>query len=589
MYNRGLFWSAIIRSLLALRRDQQWESEAHEGAIGEIAKLENGRVDLNAVDQILYQLIPQEHVPHIGNSLAGYLDFNKMGNFTVLLTSLRTIHEVLETLSEHYQLLLGNKSYVKYEVKEEVKLSCPAHEYLAVREIEIYFLFIVCRHLAGRKFDFNAIQLPAPPPLRLVSALSKATITNSDGNITLTFNPMWLNQTSFYHSAQLVKMLKERLASLENISLKTKLHTTFSHSEKPARIRIDWVAEVLGTTESSLRKQLRQETLSFNNILKSYIHELSSHHLLAGKKSETIAELLGFSDRRTFERSFKEYSGISAGQVRQLGSRLRFHRGNNHLINVVDNLPPLPDTIAELIALDHERATVERVVSIIEQDPIFYAHIMSKASRAVFGSVPKTLHQAVGRNLGVSNIKHLAVVFAAQQLLTMQCRHPDVHKLTDAMLLSLTLYQSAFAFDQAEDEDEVTRQMLVFGLLSLFIVFHEECMFVEGTMHKWDVATNFAEFSESLNKEFGVCLYGATTLMLLRWGFKSSANHRLWKLCKESTIEENEINRQILICHNLAFSATAFTDKAKVIEILASLKAEQKSRLLSALERWQTL
>nr|WP_246261200.1 HDOD domain-containing protein [Alteromonas ponticola] len=342
-------------------------------------------------------------------------------------------------------------------------------------------------------------------------------------------------------------------------------------------------------SESNLRKQLRQENVSFSGVLKNFIHELSSHHLLSGKKNESTADLLGFSDRRAFERSFKEFSGISAGQVRQLGSRLRFHRGNHHLIDVVDNLPPLPNTISQLVSLDNKNATVERVVNIIEQDPIFHAHIMSKASRAVFGSSPKNLQQAVGRNLGVSNIKHLAVVFATQQLLTLQCRHPDVQKLTDAMLLSLTLYQCAFVTDSEQINDEIVKQMLLFGLLSLFIVFHDECILVDGTMQKWETASNFAEFSHALNAEFGICLYGATTLMLLRWGFKSTANHQLWKLCKDATIDDDGIYRHVRLCHNLAFSATCYAGKANPEQLVADLEDQQQSKLLNLLEKWQGL
>nr|WP_269468717.1 HDOD domain-containing protein [Alteromonas sp. ASW11-130] len=321
-------------------------------------------------------------------------------------------------------------------------------------------------------------------------------------------------------------------------------------------------------------------------MLKSYIHERSSHHLLSGKKSEETAAILGFSDRRAFERSFKEFSGIGAGQLRQLGNRLRFHKGNNHLVDVVDNLPPLPNTITQLVNLDSQSATIESVVKIIEQDPIFHAHIMSKASRGVFGSSPKNLQQAIGRNLGISTIKHLAVVFAAQQLLTLQCRHPDVQKLTDAMLLSLALYQKTFILKPSDENAEIVKQMLLFGLLSLFIVFHDECLFVEGTIQKWENANSFAEFSESINAEFGVCLYGATTLMLLRWGFKSTANHRLWKLCKEITIEGDDVNHHILLCHNLAFSTMGFRNKTNVEELIKGLKAEQQSRLLSVLEKW---
>ncbi len=589
MYNRGLFWAAIIRSLLAMRRDQNCESSSHSHAIKEIANLENGHLNPSSLTNILDRLMPDDSHERTGKSLAGYLDFNKMGNFVVLLTSLRNISEVLETLSRYPQLFLGENSQFKYSIQNEVTLSWRCNTLSKYHEVEAYFLFILFRHLSGRQFDFDKITLPSKQSLNLMSALSNAHINQSEESIAIAFDPKWLKQTSFFYSAQLVKMLTEGLDNLENLPLKKRLLSIFNKSDAPARVRIDWVASELDTTETNLRRQLRQENVSFSSILKSYIHDISCHNLLSGKKSEATASLLGYSDRRAFERSFKEFSGISAGQVRQLGNRLRFQKGNSHLIDVVDNLPPLPHTITQLVNMDNETATVDKVVSIIEQDPIFQAHIMSKASRAVFGSSPKNLHQAVGRNLGVSSIKHLAVVFAAQQLLTLQCRHSDVQKLTDAMLLSQILYQKVFGLNQTNADTEVTKQVLLFGLLSLFIVFHEECVFVEGTMQKWESSTCFNDFTDKMLDEFGVCLYGATTLMLLRWGFKSSAIQQLWRLCKVSAVEEDEVNQHIKLCHNIAFSAIGFNTMADIDEMISRLTADQQSRLSNVLTQWQDI
>ena len=351
-------------------------------------------------------------------------------------------------------------------------------------------------------------------------------------------------------------MLAGNLDTSNDLPLKQQVKEAFLKAPSPARIRSEWVATQLGQTESAFRRQLRQESISFSALLKEYIHDQSCHRLLSGEKTEDTAAHLGFSDRRSFERSFKEHAGISAGQLRQLGNRLRFQKGNGNLINVVENLPPLPNSIQSLLNMDCETMTLADVVSLIEKDPIFQAHVMSKASRAVYGSVPKNLEQAIGRNLGLGNIRNLAVIFAAQQLLTSQCRFDKVNLLTDAMLLSLTIFQRLFGFNRLnEDQTEQVKQLLLFGTLSLFLIFHDECLFSDGAVTHWDESASFDVFLNRINDEYGVCLYGATSLMLLRWGFNSAVNQQLWKLCSnDENGNSDSLTGQITLCHTIAFN-----------------------------------
>ena len=203
--------------------------------------------------------------------------------------------------------------------------------------------------------------------------------------------------------------------------------------------------------------------------------------------------------------------------------------------------------------------SLSQVVSIIETDPIFHAHVMGKASRASFGRTPDSLEQAIGRNLGLGNIKNIAVIFSAQQLLTAQSRFRDVTLLTDAMLLSDRVYTDTFGQPEDNAESIQTRQLLLFGLLSLLIVFHSDCLYVEGALQHWEQADNFAQFAQDIKTNYGICLYGATSLMLLRWGFTSNINQQLWKLCHAGN--DTRITPQqyrIVATHDLTVTALFF-------------------------------
>nr|WP_252728252.1 helix-turn-helix domain-containing protein [Alteromonas sp. C1M14] len=385
-------------------------------------------------------------------------------------------------------------------------------------------------------------------------------------------------------------MLVGTLEETDDLPLKQRVKAAFQRASSPARIRAEWVASELGQTESAFRRQLRQESISFSALLKEFIHDQSCHLLLSGIKTDDAAAQLGFADRRSFERSFKEHTGISAGQLRQLGSRLRFQKGNGNLVEVVENLPPLPNSIQRLLNMNEEEMTLAKVVSLVERDPIFQAHIMSKASRAIYGTLPKNLEHAIGRNLGLGNIRHLAVIFAAQQLLTSQCRFPKILQLTDSMLLSSELFNTLFGFKKfSDDETEQIKQLLLFGTLSLFLVFHDECLFADGALTNWEETDSFATFIQCINDQYGICLYGATSLMLLRWGFNSAVNQQLWKLCNPDLSNALQtVPEQIRFCHDMAFSTLTKNDGVPKVAPECVLTAEQAEDLATLISKWET-
>ena len=559
MQYHGFFWSAVIRALLSLRRDNGLDNEYDTTMLESVTQIENEKMDDDGLASILHSLCPANEYETIGRSLIGYFDFNKMSNLVVYLTASKHIDDALHVLGKHYHYILGNSAALTVKTDgNETCLRFQPSSHPVLTEFRCYFLLALCRHLAGRKFDFTTVTLPpsGEQPVSLLRPVSSGDIRHEGVVVCLVFDNKWCKQASFYYSQSIKKMLAGNLDTSNDLPLKQQVKEAFLKAPSPARIRSEWVATQLGQTESAFRRQLRQESISFSALLKEYIHDQSCHRLLSGEKTEDTAAHLGFSDRRSFERSFKEHAGISAGQLRQLGNRLRFQKGNGNLINVVEDLPPLPNSIQTLLNMDCETMTLADVVSLIEKDPIFQAHVMSKASRAVYGSVPKNLEQAIGRNLGLGNIRNLAVIFAAQQLLTSQCRFEKVNLLTDAMLLSLTIFQRLFGFNRLnEDQTEQVKQLLLFGTLSLFLIFHDECLFSDGAVTHWDESASFDVFLNRINDEYGVCLYGATSLMLLRWGFNSAVNQQLWKLCSnDENGNSDSLTGQITLCHTIAFN-----------------------------------
>ncbi|MCU7555094.1 helix-turn-helix domain-containing protein [Alteromonas sp. ASW11-19] len=577
----GIYWSAIVRSLLSLRRDAAHQDQADERALLMLEALEQGGITDAELSALLTSLCPASLYNTISRSLIGYLDFNKMGTLAVYLSAAKNIDEMLITLRQHQLRWFHTRCGLDFRMEGDVvHLSWAAGNCALTDILHAYVLLGMCRHLAGRHFCFESMHAPQPALARhLLGELSDSPI-HEDNQIAMTFATHWLTTPSYYYNAQIKHALAGALANEPLVSLKARVEEIFEQVANPARLRLESVAGALGMSEAAFRRKLKQEELTFSKLLRQFIHDRACQHLLAGGKTEDVATQLGFADRRSFDRSLKEYSGINAGQLRKLGHRLQFQKGNSHLLDVVEHLPPLPDTVTRLLQLDDHTMTLAQVRSIVDSDPIFQAHLMGKASRATYGKPPATLDEAISRNLGLANIKQLAVLFSAQQLLTTQSRFSDLALLIDSMVISHTLFRQCM--DSNYQNSEQTKQLLLFGLLSLLLIFHADCLFVSGAINHWQHSASFGEFVQALRADYGLCVYGSTSLMLLRWGVTGSINQSLWALCHGDTEEADAAPAyRVRACHDIAVTATLYGKEAarESLNTYTQLSDDERTRL----------
>ncbi|MEW9798197.1 helix-turn-helix domain-containing protein [Alteromonas sp. CYL-A6] len=546
-------WPAVLRALLSLRRDVGLVQPCDQDAITFLGH--RADADLNPGECLRHIDALVTHAPTdvIGTSLIGYLNLSRMGGLVVAMLSSATIDDAIALLQEHADYFFDYQcNIITEEQNGELNLSWQSHLPALAASLYVYVLLAIFRHLAGRQFDYIRVTLPSPG-YTILAPISNAQIIPGT-QPSLTFLSKWNHARSFQHNPTLLAAVRQTLMPTGKQPLLRRMMTLFESTRHPARLRIQHVAEALGLTESALRKQLKQDGLSFSLSLKRYVHELASQQLLAQMKTDDIAEQLGFADRRSFDRSFKEFTGVSPGQFRQMGNRMRFQRANTSLDNIVSSLPPLPETVRAILALDDKQMQVPGVVALVQKDPIFYAHLMGKASRATFGKKPASLSEAISRNIGLANIKHLAVMYTAQQQLSRQSRFGDVSELTDAMLLSEKVYQLLVKEVPADTRPECEQQLVLFGLLSLLLIFHTDSVYADSALYHWQTEHDFAGFQRRLHAETGICLYGATSLMLLKWGFAGDVNKQLWQLCEHDDQQTQHALYQIKLSHDIAMT-----------------------------------
>ncbi|MFT5594982.1 MAG: AraC-like DNA-binding protein [Oceanicoccus sp.] len=82
--------------------------------------------------------------------------------------------------------------------------------------------------------------------------------------------------------------------------------------------RKEMVAKRLGMSERTMQRRLQQHDTSYQNILDDVRQEQAKHLLITTELSiQDIAARLGFSEPRSFHRSFKSWLGITPGEFRE--------------------------------------------------------------------------------------------------------------------------------------------------------------------------------------------------------------------------------------------------------------------------------
>ena len=79
----------------------------------------------------------------------------------------------------------------------------------------------------------------------------------------------------------------------------------------------DWIAEQLNTSPQTLRRRLKSENSSFQEIKDNLRRDIAIFHLMRDSLSiNEIAHLAGFTETSTFHRAFKKWTGVTPGAYR---------------------------------------------------------------------------------------------------------------------------------------------------------------------------------------------------------------------------------------------------------------------------------
>ena len=411
----------------------------------------------------------------------------------------------------------------------------PSHDTHHVKTDSVMCLLLFLgREVIGDKFDFKHIGFPSTRENldeSIVATQSKATMSRTDDVASVQISKSLLAEKNGFFNPDFYNQLKvqvnEQLA-LENTpdSLTSRVTNILKNSDKPAAITLEQMAKAVNMSESSFRRYLQNEEVSYKKLQNRFLDELCIQELLNSDiKIDALAMELGYAERSTFERSFRNKFAMTPSQMRQLSKQyVDTTIGAKDLKTIVNELPPLSTSCRDLLDLANTgQLDLISVVSILNHDPVFSGRVMGLASRAIYGNPPRDIRDAVGRSLGLETVKNLAVLYSAKDCLSDAVEGINVEHFIQSMLVAPKLFQLfKRAMDTELEVDSATiDQTMMFGLLGLFLLCHQAYTDNSTVKRKLSDAPNLNVLLQELASSH-ISLLGATSLLLSFWGIDSS-------------------------------------------------------------------
>lgn len=294
-------------------------------------RLLNPRISIAQFDRMLEQASRSLNEPGIGFEIGKRLEFSNFYLLSFLLSGCHSGREVLTLLRRYYSLIIsdshapdlfvGSQSIkLVFHVAEGNSFGCQARSELIATGI----------HSAGRAFGSNLYQPfgvgfkhPAPPYHKQFEDFFGVPVLYNQPHNWISFSSKLLdkpllqaNPTLFGGLQQQANIALQQFPHLKEFSSKV-MHVLYQWPDS-IPITKESVAELLNTSSRTLTRRLQEEDCQFSNLLRDVRLEKAKLALEEGYADvQQLAVDLGFSDRRGFERAFKQWTGATPAAYRK--------------------------------------------------------------------------------------------------------------------------------------------------------------------------------------------------------------------------------------------------------------------------------
>jgi AraC-like DNA-binding protein/HD-like signal output (HDOD) protein len=367
------------------------------------------------------------------------------------------------------------------------------------------------------------------------------------------------------------------------------VNNLLNECELPATLSIELCASSLAMSMTSFRRKLAKEETSFKLIQSKFLNELCVEALLSKQcKIEDLAIKLGYSERATFERAFRQKFGVTPSQFREFSQVGSIDSNYKKLTEIAENMPPMPGSCRQLLEeKDKGSLDLQRAIEIVSKDAIFSARIMGQASRAIYGKTPKSLLEAVSRNLGVNTVVNFAIVYAMKDALQDNVEQLIIDQYSEAFLIAPRIFQQIRKSLTSDIKFDITltEQVLVFALLGVFLLSHKSVYKHEFMLYSLRGIEDLHSLNHHIRTSMSISVFSSSSLMLSLWHIDANLVKQLNHLEKVSELKakgsaQDELILFMLSC--LYYSAAGhhdFSELAQKAELLNISNFEEIKRL----------
>lgn len=256
--------------------------------------------------------------------------------FGYLLLNAPTVKDIYVRCLD-YQEIVGDGLHLSFEERAQtanvlVKIIDPEMHELRSYTMAFHFAMHVNMHrqLVAKLTNPEALYFdhPAPENPDPYKSFFGCQLNFDAGRYELVFKREFLDDSIAHANPQLYTMFQKladdillKIADKQHISWKVSRHLLdLLHSNEAT---IETVAGKMALGIRTLQRKLREEGLSFNELLTNVRKELAMQHLSHQQLSITeISYLLGFSEPSVFHRSFKKWTGQTPKDFRHTNNRL---------------------------------------------------------------------------------------------------------------------------------------------------------------------------------------------------------------------------------------------------------------------------
>ncbi len=291
----------------------------------------NARIDLNRVDLLLETISKATQEPLLGLKIGyrlGTRSYNLLQHLMIVCPNLMTsIHK-----QQEYHILFSDEPVPTFESDKTACMTFHFQnsDYHLGSQIRILTCVAAQRFWigfkCGKSFVPNLIELNMPHPGALALEIERVMgceVQFDRSENAIHFDNKWLYMDSpFYNKSLLTLMEKETLAlKLMLDSQSTRVANTIREALKEGRLSyrlsIEQAADYIGVSARTLHRYLSHEGTNFKNLLNEERIALANKLLTQGSSGlEDIAQEVGYSSRRSFDRAFTLSVGYSPAQAR---------------------------------------------------------------------------------------------------------------------------------------------------------------------------------------------------------------------------------------------------------------------------------